>query len=125
MTNHDGVPYLVARNLDRGRILYGRYARFEISDERNGLRTVFASPSDGSVSHLVLPPGETVDLFAGQDDSMTTFPVELAPGEYRVRFVYDASPQSEYRGVVTPSSTGVPLPPEKLVSDSIEIRIKG
>jgi len=127
MTNYDSIPYLVARDRVGGRISYGRFARFEVVDAQGQVTTATteerANGSEGKIEFIVLGAGETLDLYAGQADSMTSLPVRLAPGQYQVRFVYHAIPGSPYRHVVQGASQGAPLPPVLLASAAVSIRI--
>lgn len=126
LTNHDGVPYLVAREKVQGRCCYGRYARFEITDSQGHMRVIAAESHEtapaGQPEVLVVGPGETLDLYAGQDDGMTQIAEKLAAGTYTVRFIYDAAAAPYKHGVQ--SATGAsPLPSEALASAPVEIKI--
>ncbi len=127
MTNHDSIPYLVARVRVAGQALYSRFARFEIVDSQGRISTVPADAGSGLAAAepdlLVLGPGETLDLFAGQGDSMTSLPASLEPDEYRIRFLYDAASESAYRHVVQGVATASPLPPQLLASAPVTVRI--
>lgn len=118
ITNHDASPYLVARDRAAGRFYYGRFARFEVVDAQGKAFTlpVESAPTSGKPEFIVVAPGETLDLYAGQDDSRTGFEASLAGGSYRVRFVYDASLKSLYREAVQTGSGAAPLPPQVLAS---------
>lgn len=126
LTNHDSVPYLVAREKVQGRWCYGRYARFEITDSQGHTRMLSAESHEAAVTGqpevVVVGPGETLDLFAGQDDGMTQMSEKLAPGTYSVRFVYDAS-SAAYRHGIQNAAGASPLPPQALASAAVEIKV--
>jgi hypothetical protein len=126
LTNHDSVPYVIARENVQGRWCYGRHARFEVTDAQGRTQSFAAESHDASVSGtpdlVVVGPGETLDLFAGQDDGMTQIPEKLAPGTYSVRFVYDAA-STGYRHGVQNAPSGAPLPPQEFASAAVEITI--
>lgn len=126
MTNHDSIPYLVARVRVAGQMSYSRFARFEVADSEGRVSAVPADAGSGPAAEpdlVVLGPGETLDLFAGQGDSMTSLPASLEPGEYRIRFLYDAAAESAYRHVVQGTAAASPLPPELLASAPVTVRI--
>lgn len=127
ITNRDAAPYLVARDRADGRIFYGRYARFELVDAEGRTLVVAAeSPGDPAATKtefIAVASGETLDLFAGQDDSRTAIGAALAPGTYRVRFLYDASEGSPYREAVQAADGAAPLPPRTLASAPVRIAV--
>lgn len=126
MTNHDSIPYTVARERVPGGYRYSGFARFEVSDAAGHVTVVPTEGPTASVSgtleFVVLGAGETLDLYAGQADSMTSLPLELVPGEVRVRFLYDATAQSPYQHVVRGASPAGPLPPQLLASAWVSVR---
>lgn len=126
LTNHDSVPYLVAREKVQGRWCYGRYARFEITDSQGRARVLSAESHEAAVAGepevVVVLPGDSLDLFAGQDDGMTQIPEKLAPGTYSVRFVYDAS-AAAYRHGIRNAAGASPLPPQALASAAVELKV--
>lgn len=115
-------PLLLAR--DRGG-RYARFARFEIVDGMDRATEAPAEPlppaADPEV--VVVGPGETFDLYAGQGDGRTALATAfLSPGVCRVRFLYDAA-GDPYREAVRGRLDGLPLPPLELSSNVVPVRI--
>ncbi|GEM_PF-6894560 len=128
LVNRDAAPYVVLRDRAHGRFYYGRFARFEIVDAQGKTVVVPADvlpPSTAAKPEaVVLSSGESLDLYAGQDDSMTGIGATLEPGSYSLRFLYDASSEGAYRRVLlTASGGGVPLPPMVLASAAVRFTV--
>jgi hypothetical protein len=122
--NHGSAPVLVARS----GFSLAPFAWIEVVDGK-GVVTRFApEPEEAPLDRLALDvgavaPGAIEDLYAGQRDGSTGLASLPGKGVFQVRFVYDASPESAYRKQVSASERGTLLPPQKLVSNALEIAV--
>jgi hypothetical protein len=122
MTNFDAQPYVVARKRVGARFTYGRYARFEILDSRGErILDVFEDPTPAEIELLAAAPGQTLDLFAGQGDGTAGVLRKLPKGEYRIRFVYDAT--AGYRQAAHGAKEGASLPSQEFASAFLTLRV--
>lgn len=127
LKNEGVVPYLVARD----RILrYARFARFEATDAAGRTARLRTEPApafeeEAPAEFVLVHPGETLDLYAGQADGRTPLAAaSLKPGLYRIAFVYDATDPSPYREALKAySGIGAPLPAVRLVSNSLLLSV--
>ncbi len=121
--NDGPQPLLLARE---GRDRYARFACFEAVDAKGRAFEVPAEPAREireETGVVVVRPGETLDLYAGQGDGRTLLAAPFpGAGPFRVRFVYDASGDA-YREAVAGRAEGTPLPFERLASNPLVLRI--
>jgi hypothetical protein len=113
LVNRGTQPLVLAREAGKG---YTPYARFESVDEKGSAEPIEMEAAFADAARLVVRPGETFDLFAGQSDGRVGL-VRAPPGKGKLRFVWDASEGSAYRAAVMTSTEGVPLPPQRLASN--------
>jgi hypothetical protein len=124
LVNHATAPILVARSA----FSLAPFAWIEVVDEK-GVVTRFA-PEPGAVpldrlqvEVADVAPGQTWDFYASFGDGGTGLASLPGKGVFQVRFVYDASPESAYRKQVSASEQGTLLPPQRLVSNALEIAV--
>jgi hypothetical protein len=114
---------LLAR--DRG-TRYSRFACFEATDEKGRSFEFAAEPAPAAAEGtevVVVRPGETLDLYAGQGDGRTVLAARFPePGAWQVRFIYQAGADA-YREVVKGRPDGSPIPPARLASNAVALQI--
>ncbi len=122
LRNDSPRALLLAR--DRG-TRYARFACFEVTDEKG--RSFEAAPEPAlpateGTEVVLVRPGETMDLYAGQGDGRAMLAARLEPGPCQVRFVYNAGADA-YREAVKGRAEGMPLPPARLASNTVILRV--
>jgi hypothetical protein len=123
LRNDGPRPMLLAR--DRG-ARYSRFAGFEAVDEKGRTVEFPAEPAPAAAERaeaVVVRPGETLDLYAGQGDGRAVLAARFPePGLWQVRFVYLAGSDA-YREAVRGRADGSPLAPGRLVSNAVALQV--
>lgn len=129
LVNEGPVPVFLVKFGADG---YNRIGGFEIVDAEE--KVAWATCEFPAILHpivtkpqlLEVSPGATFDLFAGQADGRAGLFAAASPsgkGPYRIRFFYDAGEESGYTKAVKGAAGGSPLPPERLYSNPVVVRV--
>lgn len=130
--HNDGtLPVQVVRERLGGMVTWARFGAFEIVDaDGNAVlaagdpwRKLFPDEKFG-VERVSVGPGESVAFYAGQGSGSAEVSLELDPGTYTVRFVYDAGEESDYRRLVASEHLeAAALPAGRIISNEVSLTI--